>query len=219
MNITLICTGHVEYGNCNSMELHKIIEEINPEIIFEELSYSHFDESYKEKKLITLETNAIKDYLQNHNIEHIPVDTYKLPNSYQKELEYMLDRVIKHNKIESYHLRNLLDNQSLLIGQNGFDYLNSNQNDKIFEEIAILRGKILDTLSDANLFRIDSLEKEVVEKREYEIINNIYKYTKGHPYNQAILFIGSGHRQSIIKKIEKYEMQEKIKLNWILYND
>jgi hypothetical protein len=101
----------------------------------------------------------------------------------------------------------------------GFIFLNSNQNDKVFDEIAILRGKILETLNDANLFRIDSLEKEVIEKREIEIINNIYNYSKEYPYRQALLFIGSGHRKSIINKIEKYEMKEKIKLNWILYTD
>lgn len=201
------------------MELHKIIEEISPEIIFEELSYSLFDESYKEKKLITLETNAIKKYLQNHNIEHIPVDTYNLPNSYHQELDYMYNRVINNNKIESHHLRNLLNKQSLLEMHHGFSYLNSNQNDELFEEVTILREKILKNINDENLFRIDRLEKVVIEKREYEIINNIHNYSKEHIYNQALLFIGSGHRKSIIKKIEKYELKEKIKLNWMLYNN
>ena len=217
-NITLICTKHEECGKCNSMELHKIIEEISPEIIFEELSHSHFDESYKEKKLITLETNAIKKYLQNHNIEHLPVDTYNLPNSYHKELEYMYNRVINNNKIDSYHLRNLLNKQSLLEMNHGFSFLNSNQNAELFEEITILWEIILNTLSDENLFRIYKLEKEVIEKREHEIIKNIHIYSRGYKYNQALLFIGSGHRKSIIKEIEKYELDEIIKLNWILYN-
>ena len=65
-NITLVCTRHGESGNCNSIELHDIIEKIRPEIIFEELSQSHFDESYKQETLITLETNAIKKYLKNN---------------------------------------------------------------------------------------------------------------------------------------------------------
>lgn len=219
-NITLICTKHKECGNCNSMELHKIIKEICPEIIFEELSYSHFDKAYKEKSLITLETNAIKKYLQNHKIEHIPVDTYNLPNSYYKDLEYMYKRILNNNKIiESRDLRNLLDKQSLLISRNGFSYLNSNQNDELFGVFKILKERILNIINDENLFRIARLEKEVIEIREREIINNIYNYSKEHIYNQALLFIGSGHRKSIIKKIEKFEIQEKIKLNWILYNN
>ncbi len=219
-NITLIFTRHKECGNCNSMELHKLIEKICPEIIFEELSFSHYDESYKEKTLITLETNAIKKYLQNHKIEHIPVDTYNLPNSYYKDLDCMYNRILNNNKIiESHDLRNLLDNQSLLISQNGFNYLNSNQNDELFENFNILKERTLNTINDENLFRIDSLGKEVIEKREYEIITNIYNYSKEHIYNQALLFIGSGHRKSIIKKIEQYKMQGKIKLNWMLYDN
>jgi hypothetical protein len=42
-NITLVCTKHKESGNCNSLELHKIIKAIKPEIIFEELSHSNFE--------------------------------------------------------------------------------------------------------------------------------------------------------------------------------
>jgi hypothetical protein len=41
-NITLIITGHREIGICISNELYKIIERINPEIIFEELSTRDF---------------------------------------------------------------------------------------------------------------------------------------------------------------------------------
>ena len=49
-NITLICTVHEEKGICNINELYKIIERINPEIIFEEINPSAFDEYYKDKK-------------------------------------------------------------------------------------------------------------------------------------------------------------------------
>jgi len=39
-NITLVCTAHKPLGNCNSEELYKIIEKINPEVIFEEIDFS-----------------------------------------------------------------------------------------------------------------------------------------------------------------------------------
>jgi len=45
-NITLICTSHRNAGKCNSKELYRIIETINPEIIFEELSYMDFNKTY-----------------------------------------------------------------------------------------------------------------------------------------------------------------------------
>jgi len=47
-NITLIGTIHWENGKCNPDELHKILEDINPEVIFDELPSSSFDMYYSE---------------------------------------------------------------------------------------------------------------------------------------------------------------------------
>lgn len=213
-NITLIFTKHKECENCNSIELYKIIEKINPEIIFEELSHTCFDESYNQKSLITLETNAIKMYLQNYNLKHIPVDTYPLPKSYYNDIGKMYDKIFN----KSYQLRNLMDNELMITREHGFKYINSNQYDEFFEEFTILKESTLNVINDENLFRISLLEKEMIENREHEILSNIYNYSKEHNYNQALLFIGAGHRKTIIKLIEKFEIQEEIKLNWSFYN-
>jgi hypothetical protein len=217
-NITVICTKHKEFGNCNSMELNKIIESIKPEIIFEELSDTNFHKCYYENSLITLETIAIKKYLQNNNIKHIPVDSYELPNSYYDDLDYLYYRIIYNNKIpDSQRLLDMLNNQSLFEDQHGFSFLNSNQNVELFEEINNLKVRILKAINEENLFRTDRLEKEVIKNREYEIINNIYNYSQDHLFTQAILFIGSGHRKSIMEKIDKRKLQENRALNWTLY--
>ena len=78
-NITLICTRHKEVGACNSAELLKIIECFQPEIFFEEVSPTTYEAYYTYDssgltKITTLETDAIKMYLQNHSIKHILVD-------------------------------------------------------------------------------------------------------------------------------------------------
>ena len=49
-NIILLSTKHIESGKCNSFELYKIIETINPEIIFEEIPPSKFDAVYEGKR-------------------------------------------------------------------------------------------------------------------------------------------------------------------------
>lgn len=48
-NIILIGTAHIENGQCNSDELYKIIESINPDVIFEEMPSSHFNVYYATK--------------------------------------------------------------------------------------------------------------------------------------------------------------------------
>ena len=103
--------------------------------------------------------------------------------------------------------------------QCGFSFLNSNQNDEIFEEIKILKVRVLNAINAETLFSIDRLEKEIIENREHEIINNIYNYSNDHIYTQALLFIGSGHRKSMMQKIQEYESNENLKLNWTFYNN
>ncbi|HKC34706.1 MAG TPA: hypothetical protein VKB95_01550 [Chitinophagaceae bacterium] len=92
-DITVIFTRHHRTGNCNSFELLNIIQNVEPDVIFEELSCSQFSESYEQNNLITVETNAVKEYLKNYRIEHIPVDTYPLPSTHHEEVDLMLDRV------------------------------------------------------------------------------------------------------------------------------
>ena len=213
-NISLIFTRHKEFGRCNSNELYKIIEKINPEIIFEELMLSIYNEIYKEKLQTTLETNAIKRYLQDHNIEHIPVDTYDRPKHYDRDIDTMYRRILNKGP-ESYNYKRLIDYQTALTKQYGFDFLNSDQNDKVFEEFDLQKEQILNSINDEKLFQFASLEKEVNGKREEEILDNIYAYSKEHDFNQAILFIGSGHRSSIMKKIETRKIQNEIEINWI----
>ena len=69
------------------------------------------------------------------------------------------------------------------------------------------------------LFQIHELFYEEQNKRENEIIKNIYNYSIENQYLQALVLIGSAHRKSIVEKIEKYKRQENIKLNWTFYGN
>lgn len=46
-NIILIGTLHMEMGQCNAEQLHRILEDISPEVIFHELPKSLFDIVYQ----------------------------------------------------------------------------------------------------------------------------------------------------------------------------
>lgn len=215
--ITLICTTHKAAGNCNVDALYYIIKQILPEVIFEELSYENYDRIYHQGSLSTLESNAVKLYMHSNEVEHIPIDTYSLPKTYYDDLDRLLDKVFQSNNIvESHTVRNLADAHKNGMTNYGFSYLNSDGNDHFFEKFNFLKGKILDALNDEDLFRIYELEKEMIEKREYEMIKNIYNYSKDNSYNKGLFFIGAGHRKSIIAMIRKFEQQEMIELNWMI---
>ena len=50
------------------------------------------------------------------------------------------------------------------------------------------------------------------------MLDNIYNYSKDHSYDKAIFTLGAGHRKSIMKKIQEYNLKENFKLNWTLYD-
>lgn len=209
-NITLICTEHEEKGICNLDELYKIIEKINPEIIFEEIPPSFFDAYYKDKNKNNLETNTINKYLESHQIEHIPVDYYNIPSSFDADNGYMF----KHIAAINFEYRNLFERHSSNVKRYGFKYLNSIDCINFFNELYNTMEKALQKINADKLFQTYKLWNDVMEKREYEMINNIYSYSKEHRFNRGLFFIGAAHRESIINKIQKHAGTEYVKLNW-----
>lgn len=75
-NITLICTRHDELGKCNSNELHQIIEHVNSDIIFKEISPTFFDKYYIEKIRNNLESETItENELKSYDLKNINCST------------------------------------------------------------------------------------------------------------------------------------------------
>jgi len=214
-NITLISTFHTEMGKCNSDELHKIIQSISPEIIFEELPVRAFDIIYsREFSDEPLEVKCIKKYLQNHNIEHIPVDIdidERLTNNYSNYIINTFNKYPDYQKLEN--------EQKLSITQDGFAYLNSKKCSESFNEKLIMEKNLMGlVIANDLMFRIYKSFHEEIDKRENAMLHNIYNYGKENQYNQAVFLIGVGHRNSMVQKIAQCENNEELKLNWEFYN-
>jgi hypothetical protein len=82
-------------------------------------------------------------------------------------------------------------------------------------------GKEQEYLSPTFLFAVLFAEF-FIEKCSAEWLrssHDIYTYSKDYKYNQAILFIVSGHRKSMIKNFEENKFWEDVKLNWTIYNN
>jgi len=80
------------------------------------------------------------------------------------------------------------------------------------------RKKIVETATHKDLFlNTYKLFYEDVDNREKAMLQNIYNYSIGNHYNQAVFLIGAGHRKSIIEKIEDCKKQQQLNLNWTFY--
>jgi hypothetical protein len=209
-NITLISTVHKEYGNCNSNELLKIIENICPDVIFLEAledNYSTYDQMifsqfgvYKER----LEFKTIQKYSHNHTFKYVPVLDIGLSDDFENKL-----KIVSENK----DLQRLLDDYSSLKMDGGFQFLNSEKSIVLQEELRGLENRIVDD----EIFR----EKVNEDINEYEnsMLRNIYSFCKEKSFNTAVFMCGVAHRKSIIEKIIEYQKKETIQLNWTFYND
>lgn len=230
-HIILIGTIHKEKGKCNSDELHKILEDINPEMIFDELPSYAFDMYYSDSfemyytnsilrnrhpPEVPLEVKCIKKYKQDHNIKIFPVDIDVSQKLCKQDEMFMFQTFFEY---EDYIK---LDNENrALIAQEGFHYLNSDRFLDFLEKKEVMEKNIMESETQKNrLLNIYKLfHAEQHDNRENAMLQNIYKYSKGNQYNQAVFLIGAEHKRSIMQKITEYEKLSEIKLNWTMYGN
>ena len=192
-NITFISTIHKEIGKCNAEELFKIIEKLNPEVIFLEAieeTYSEYENYlfstygvFHEK----LEISAIQRYNYTTSFEYVPVCENGLSDAFHKKIKLVC---------QNRGLQKLIDNFNYLAALKGFDFLNSLECIILQEEMRALESHIL------NDRELDESVKEDIENYEKPMIHNIYSYCRKSHFESAIFLCGAAHRKSIIEKIE-----------------
>jgi hypothetical protein len=213
--ITVIYTRHEAGGRCNSDELLELIETIKPSVIFEELSQANFYRAYVTDELCTVETETIKKYRVQKIIEQIPIDTFPRNRDYDEKVDFMNHRIYKRTTRDGFDYRNLLKQLFQYEERFGFAFLNSVYNDQIWSQIDDLKLKILAEMNDPKLNQIHQSELNMIHDREETMLRNIYDFVEHHTFEQAVMFIGSGHRRTLIPLIEMFEKEEKIKIEWI----
>ena len=213
-NVILVCTQHGENGRCTSYELCRILERIKPQIIFEEIPPSFFDEYYKEKRRSNLETDAISMYSESHDVKHIPVDYYDVPKGFFEDNKRM------HKKVEviSADYRRLIDNHSMYVKMYGFRYLNSDYCSNLFDDFDCFIRDAIQEIDDKSLTQVHDSWNAMTERREFEMIKNIRTYSKEHKYDIGVFFIGAAHRRAIIQIIQNKDESEGIYWNFNNYD-
>lgn len=212
-DITLLSSFHLIQGNCNPGELYKIIEKIQPEMIFEELSFDVFEIVYSAGfQPQTIEAITIKAYLKKYPILHFPVDNYPV-----NETDLLSDaQIIEDNSLE---YRALWKQQLLQIQQNGYSFVNSDDCVAMLDRIRIIEETVLSEINDLKLLNEHKAEKALHDMRENEMLKAIYHYSKQYPFNKGLFICGAEHRKPLKQKIQTYETKESLKLNWAFYND
>ncbi len=212
-HVHIIFTQHAAEGNVNSYELLKLIESIQPDVIFEEIGSVVYDQVYVQQNRLKLESEAVKAYLMTNDLEHIPVDTFEPPDGYYSRQNHLLE-VLNRHFYKSVRHHNAFTNLVNSSTAGGFPFLNSDENDTLLNDFENEQNQHLAELGDDNLNQIAALRNEVNSKRDEEMIDNIYKYGEQNAFQKAIFLIGAGHRRSIKKKLDKIEPRYDVEIKW-----
>lgn len=211
-DIILFATAHSELGFCNSNELLKIIEQISPDLIFEEKSPESYTRVHSGIQHDSLESYSIKKYLKKYPIPIIPVDL---------DIHKLIDRQLHKNIVEMFEVINnhpeyeqLTIQREKSINQYGFSYVNSDEHRELMERIRALEEKSLKIINHRKLTQVHKTWLGIIDKRENEMVKNIYSYSSINEYERALFLVGAEHRKPIIDKIPKFEKNCKTKLNW-----
>jgi hypothetical protein len=153
--------------------------------------------------------------MENHQIEHIPVDYVEIPSQNFMKLNKSM-----HLKLEqrSHGYRNCIDSNSYFVALYGFKYLNSNDYIKMND---IYENEVIETIKfigDETLMPINQQWLDFMSNREDVMISKIYDYCKEHNFERGMFYIGAAHRSAIIEKTQKYNETAEIKLNWNYLN-
>ena len=212
-SITLIATRHKENGQCNSMELYQIIERIAPDVIFEEIPPSKFDEVYKGLRHPSLEVLTIKRYLQSHPIPHFPVDLeIDEVDGFFIRSDFNTMSYIFVNYCPEY--KSLYNQRQHLADNNGFPYLNSKEWTMLSERMDVLEQEVIKKMNNDRLYQRAKDWSTELDVRENEMIKNIYQYIENNGYQKGLFLVGVEHRRTIMQKIPEFEKNHHLKINW-----
>lgn len=211
--ITLISSFHIIHGKCNPQELYKIIEQIRPEVIFEELPDDVFNLIYSPfHEPQSLEAIAIKQYIKSYPIQHFPVDNHPV---HEDELfngaEFVWNNSAEYGELWNMNMKRM--------GESGYLYLNSSECISMLDKIAEIESSVLTESGQLDQLEILKKEKLLHSTREHEMLNTIYKYASMLSFEHAVFICGVDHRKGIKDKISTFENNGDTRLNWSFFNE
>ena len=216
--ITLISTKHSALGKCNSEELYQILKAIKPSVIFDEIPSSHYDAYYGTKSRKSLESEAINEYLKDHNAEIIPVDidTSQSLRQFQMQIHSLFSKIFQNQD----YIKLEKDMENLII-QHGFNYLNGiDFLDYLVKKEALIQQIIASDKDRDRLRKTHHVFQYINhDSRENAMLQNIYNHSKAAQYSHAVFLLGAEHRKSLLEKIPTFEASSNFKLKWRNYSD
>lgn len=224
--ITLLASVHAENGRCSADELCRILEQLAPDVLFQEVPHFEFQRKREEAlrhpardfrlpvRPLPLEILAVTQYLTRHTLTQIPVDPLGQSGTDNRKHDEVADWVLRSGP----ELRADCDWSQRHEARHGFAYLNSRQ----FLRAARRRDQIflnaLQAHPNPRLSEYYADWKDYNARRETSMIQNIIEYAASHTFETAVFLFGAAHREGLIRQIQKAKRHAPVPLMWKLYH-
>jgi hypothetical protein len=208
--ISVVCTVHEESGCDSVAELHAILERIQPEVIFLEVPAAAFDDYYENCSQHNLESMAVRQYRQGHQVELVPVDLPTPAPDFFENYENLRRRI----RLVSPNYRRLMQWDDDCIREHGFVYLDSEDCGELWASVYIEMLSTIEWLKDSSLLAPYESWKETNNLRENAWIEDIHKYCGENTWHRAGFLVGAAHRQPIIEKSRKQPAASSTIIEW-----
>lgn len=212
--ITLVCSAHRENGPCNAGELLKIIQAIEPEVIFEEMRPSELESARVQARNSHLEAQALARYREFKAFRRVPVDRYEIPVSLLQNLKRAFDSVFDYVEQESKEYQLLNERNDECVRQHGFDYLNSDACDSVMTRLSEIEDMTIKEAGNPSLVRWLDIWRDLNLNREREMVRVIHEYCGGNAFDTGVFIVGAAHKMGIIKEIQRYSGSVETLIDW-----
>jgi len=209
MLISLIGTVHVENGLANVSALKAILDRLQPEVIYAEISTAMLSD-YLDGSHGNLESAAVAQYRVSHSVTVVPVDLDKPGEDFFQASMEMFNKVERTSSI----YRRLLDQHHLDTKNHGFTYLNSERCGQVWAEIYKETVETLKWIDDARLQKIYARWKKVNDHRETAMLEKIVRHSIENTPNRSVLLVGAAHKKELADKVKKFQRSETSAIYW-----
>lgn len=201
--IIIVFTAHTELGAFSSSSLIKILETLQPDLIFLEASPDDYHHQFVARNYESLESKALINFTKQYDIDLIPTGTSKskefLIESHMKNQR--LSRAIEVHSTELY--RDKYTQRESKEYMTGFTYINSEEYGEDQKELNLEEKLILERTENIEFIKLYEWWNALQEERESEMLAQINKHCLKMSFDKAVFLIGAEHRNSIINKTKE----------------
>lgn len=187
--IVLLGTTHRESGSCNERELARILETLEPEVVFEEIRPSDFDLIYNRNPPPWLEPRTLKNYATSKPLKQIPVDSYIIEPDFRKRVDQLFDYVDSRCN-EYFAAKAKMDEMSW---KYGFDFLNSQECLDLVKYQRSVFDQAVNASGDKQLIDLLSEWNQSLRNRENAMVDGIYDFCRNNLFENGLFMIGANH--------------------------